>query len=120
MSDTSFVTVNGFSCRRCILRVANVGPWVADVDFDDKPGVVGAVTLQINQLQLQGTIVPEQDGTFAGARESRIVGGAGGWRNPVTAKGYHSDAGVRAQVVASDAAREVGETLGSFVPAAER
>ena len=120
MSDQSYVTVNGFSCTRCALKVANIGPWVASVDFTDAPDVAGAVTLQIGTLSLKGTIVNTQDGTFGSGRRSRIVGGAAGWRKLVTPKGYHSDAGVRAQLVASDVAREVGETLGGFVPSAER
>jgi hypothetical protein len=38
----------------------------------------------------------------------------------VERKGYHNDAGVKALLVAQDAAREVGETLGSFAPTSER
>lgn len=120
MSDASFVTVNGSACTRAVLLVANIGPWIAEVDFNDAPDVSGAVTLKIGTLTLSGTVVPEQDGTFGASRRSRIVGGAGGWRKAVVAKAYHSDAGVKAKVVAEDAAREVGETLGGYVPLADR
>jgi hypothetical protein len=59
-------------------------------------------------------------GVYGEQRWIRIAGGAAGWGRAVAKRGYHNDAGVRALLVAQDAASEVGETLGSFVPVRER
>jgi hypothetical protein len=118
--DAAFATVNGSRATRVHLFVGNKGPWYADVDFEDAPDLSGHVTIKLGELSLQGTIVPAQDGTFGGSRRSRIVAGGGGWGDELAAKGYHNDAGIKAELVAQDAAREAGEVIGGFVPFAER
>jgi hypothetical protein len=69
---------------------------------------------------LKGTIDANRTGVFGLQRKARVIGGAGGWGKLLGPRSYHNDAGVRASEVAFDAAREAGETLGSFLPAAER
>ncbi len=115
-----FAGVNGERVTTVKLTVGNTGPWVADVDFEGEPDVSGRVTLKIGALELAGTIVATRSGDFGAQRRARIVAGAGGWSSEVAAKQYHNDAGVKARLVAEDAARAVGETLGDFVPRAER
>lgn len=116
-----YAGVNGHTITRLRLTVANVGPWIAECDFDDDAADVGgAVTLVVGTLELKGTVDAGHGGVEAGQRRLRIVGGGGGWSNLVAPKGYHNDAGVKALVVAQDAARAVGESLGTFVPVAER
>jgi hypothetical protein len=115
-----FAQVNGHALQAVTLTVGNIGPWVAEVDFVESPELSGAVTLKLGALELRGTIVAAHDGTFGLQRRSRIVAGAGKWGSELPAKNYHNDAGVKALTVAQDAARELGETLGAFVPAAER
>ena len=79
----------------------------------------GSVTIEIGDLSLTGTIT--DSGTFAEQRRARVVAGAGGWGTLVVAQHYHNDltddggGGVLAQTVADDAARLVGETIGTFV-----
>lgn len=115
-----YVGVNGHRLTELRLTVGNVGPWFAECDFEGEPELSGRVTLTIDTLKLSGTLDPRASGTFGMQRKARIVGGAGGWSSSVGAKGYHNDAGVKARLVAEDAARAVGETLGVFVPASER
>lgn len=112
----AYANVDGESCLHVEFHVPNIGPWWADVIFETSPDVSGAVVLSLGALQLNGTISPSEDGTFGAQRRSRIVGGAGGWATLVPAQHYHSDAGVSALVVAQDAARLAGETLGAFAP----
>lgn len=116
----AILAVNGHPLTKVRLTVGNTGPWHAECDFEVAPELAGRVTLAIGALQLSGTIAPEQDGTFGLQRKCHIVAGAGGWSGELVPKGYHNDAGVKARNVAEDAAREVGETLGTFVPRAER
>lgn len=120
MSDDLFASVNGERLTVVRLTVANLGPWIADVDFESAPNLSGLVTLKIDALELVGTIDATQSGTYGLQTRARIVGGAGAWASSVAPKQYHNDAGVKAQLVADDAARAVGETLGAFVPVAER
>lgn len=113
-----FAAVNGHRLTRLRLVQANTGPWHAEVDFEQAPELEGPVTLQVGTRELKGTLT--STGTFGLQRKGRIVAGAGGWGAPVEAKDYHNDAGVKARSVADDAARAVGEQIGSFVPAEER
>jgi hypothetical protein len=116
-----FASVAGAGVTKLTLRVGNVGPWFVDADFEDEaPAVAGRVTVKVGELELVGTVVPDQSGTFGLARRARIVAGAGGWGRLVEPKAYHNDAGIKARTVAEDAARAVGETIGSFVAPAER
>lgn len=123
MAAEYFATLNGTRVRRVHVCVGNTGPWFADVDLDsDTPLSLEPMssTLRLGTLEMRGTVAPQFDGAFGEQRRTRIVAGAGGWAAIVEPKPYHNDAGVKAQLVAEDAAREVGETLGGFVPAIER
>jgi hypothetical protein len=115
-----FAGINGHRLTSVKLTVANVGPWVADVVFEAAPDVSGKVKLTIGTLELTGTVDPSHNGTFGLQRKARIIAGANGWGSKVVAWNYANDAGVKALTVAQDAARLVGETLGSFVPTKER
>ena len=119
MSET-FAAVNGQRLTGVRVLVSNRGPWVAECDFEGAPNVSGRVTITIGELRLVGTVDATASGTFGLQRRARIVAGAGAWADQVPPLDYHNDAGVKARAVADDAARAVGETIGTFVPAAER
>jgi hypothetical protein len=113
----AFVSLNDQSVLEAFLSVPGVGPWFADLALaDDAPALAagGPATLQIGASSWKGTIVPSHAGTFGLQRRLRVVAGGGGWGRMLPAKQYHSDAGVKARQVATDAAREAGETLGDF------
>lgn len=120
MATDEYITCNGQRLTALRVDVANVGPWVADLDFEADPDVSGAVEIRVGSLVLIGTVVSALSGTHLEQRKCRVVAGAGGWARELARKDYHNNAKIKARLVAEDAAREVGETLGDFTPAAER
>jgi hypothetical protein len=102
------------------VTVGNIGPWFAECDLEDATVIGTAATIRVGALRFVGTVLTEQSGTFGLQRLVRVCGGAGGWGKAIDAHAYHNDAGVKARLVAEDAARAAGETLGTFVPKAER
>ncbi|AKF06083.1 hypothetical protein [Sandaracinus amylolyticus] len=117
---TAFAHVNGHPAIAIAVHVPGVGPWWADVTLEGDPDLSGAVTIGIGELSLEGTVDPGHSGTHGLQRRMRVVAGAGAWGSLLRARSYHNDAQVRARTVVEDAAREAGETLGDFAPAAER
>jgi len=117
---STYVSANGHTCDRARVTVGYVGPWTAELHLPSDVELTSPVTLRIGALTLVGAPVPGMNGTYAEQRTVRIAGGAAGWSQTVGGKGYHNDAGVKAQLVAQDVASAVGETLGSFVPTSER
>jgi hypothetical protein len=115
-----YATVNGLPVQSARVIVGNVGPWHALLDVAADDLLSGAVTIRIGTLTLKGTVTEAYSGSFASNQRCRVVAGAGGWAQIVRPRGYHNDAGVKARLVAEDAAREVGERIGTFTPAAER
>jgi len=116
----TYATINGNACAAFELHVPAVGPWWADVDCTEAPALSGAVSARAGSLVLAGTVDAGAAGTFGLQARLRLVAGGGGWGRMLAAKSYHNDAGVSALLVAQDAAREAGETLGAFAPAAAR
>ncbi len=112
--------VNEHTLVSATVHVPAIGPWWAEVVFEEAPEVSGQVSLWIGGTELVGTIEATHDGVTGLQRRSRIVAGAGGWGELLAARAYHNDAQIRARTVAEDAAREAGEVLGDFAPAAER
>jgi hypothetical protein len=121
MTD-AFATLGNARVRRLGLTVPNVGVWFADIHLlDDDALIDGAkVDLRIGPTLWRGTVLPGENGIFALTRMCRVRGGGGGWSRTLGPKHYHNDFGVRAAEVVADLCRETGETLGSFVPVAER
>jgi hypothetical protein len=115
-----FASINDQRLTAVQLRVPARGAWTAECDFESDPAVSGRVTLLLGSMVLSGTIVDAQAGVFGAQRKLRLVGGAAGWGKKLPVRGYHNDAGIKAKLVAEDLARETGELLGQFLPAAER
>jgi hypothetical protein len=113
-----FCTLNGNRVPTLRLCVPNAGAWFADCDLDEAVTLSGRVELKIGAATLSGTV--RDGGAFVAGARVRVVGGADGWGRLVRPKAYHNDAGVKALHVATDAARETGEALGSFAPTKER
>jgi hypothetical protein len=117
---TIYVGIGEHAAQRATIHVPERGPWFADVDFEVDPDLSGRVELRAAEITLSGTIVPRSSGRFGQRTRVRIVAGAGGWSAMLPPKAYHNDAQIRARTVAQDAAREAGESIGDFSPAAER
>ncbi|HKO90591.1 MAG TPA: hypothetical protein VJU61_05540 [Polyangiaceae bacterium] len=121
MTTTSYISVNGQRVIGLRLTVPNVGPWVADLDLESDTKLEGRVTIAIDDgLKLVGTVLKNRTGEFALSGRARVVAGAAGWSTAVPPKDYHADNGVKTKLVAEDAARLVGEQLGTFIPSSER
>lgn len=102
LADSRIVTAH--------LTIPAYGCWVADVRLaEDDALPAGALPLILGNLSLVGSVV--RSGPFAGARGARVVGGFGGWKEPVTARHYGLTSGVRLATVIRDAAAEVGESV---------
>ena len=116
----SVASLAGKSLKSVRLVAGNTGPWFAECELEGDAQVSGQVTLEINGTPFAGTVDEPSNGVFEGNRKVRVLAGGGGWARNVTARNYHNDARIRARTVAEDAARAVGETIGGFVPIAER
>ena len=105
------VTLGGEPVSTVRLTLPERGVWWADVELELAPALSGRVELRIGDRSWSGTIDPQRSGTHMERARVRLVGGAGSWGTSLRAKHYHSDAGVRAQLVLEDAAREAGEAI---------
>lgn len=105
----SYASANGSRIVSGSVMVPNYGAWVADLKFADASPLTGPIALTIGDLTLKGAIV--RTDTFAGLREARLVGGAGGWRQQIPVQAYQNPSGVPLATVLGDAAMAVGETL---------
>lgn len=117
---TAFAHIDGHTIVDLTVHVPGVGPWWAEVDLEGAPDLSGRVTIRVGELELVGTIDPSHNGTFGAVRRMRVVAGGGGWGTLLAPRHYHNDARLRARTIIEDAAREVGETIGTFTPAEER
>jgi hypothetical protein len=111
MSD-QFATVNGERAQSLSVTFPYQGTWSADVLMAQGIPVERAVTIKIGDMVLNGTAI--RMASFAGSRGLRVVGGSGGWRKNLAAKGYGNITGVKLSSVINDAARESGEQLSTF------
>ena len=115
MTEEFFASVAGRRCTSVRLYVPQSGAWFVDAILDESAGdLTGRVSVILGTRSMSGTVVPAYSGSFVEQRSVRIVAGANGWGKHVPSKAYHSESGVKARTIALDAAREVGETLGSF------
>ncbi len=114
----TYATIAGIEAQPLHVSVPTTGPWYATGELVTATAVAGAARVQIGSLELAGTV--RDHGAWALRGGVLVVGGADGWARDVSARHYHSDAGVRAQLVVSDLASEVGETLGNFSTSRER
>ena len=104
-----FASVNGQRSTSSSIAIPYYGTWVADVALAPDVALADAVTLQIGNLTLAGTVL--RTAPFAGSRDVRIVGGAGGWGKTIQLDPYRLASGVPLSLVLRDAARACGETV---------
>lgn len=119
MSDL-FAAIGSSRVQALDVVVPNGGAWFADAILDEAVELTGATVVSLGSLRLHGTVDPTASGDFGSARSVRVVGGAGRWGTSLKPRDYHASSGVPALAVAQDAAREAGETLGTFAPAKAR
>jgi hypothetical protein len=108
----STIALNGSTVISGSVTIPYYGAWVADVIMASSsavPTTPMGCSLAIGDLTLVGTAV--RTASFSGSRSARIVGGAGGWRKALPAKGYSHPGGLRLSAVLNDVARESGESV---------
>lgn len=111
------ITINGnIVAHELRVDVPRIGTWHAEVQIDDLTSMLTSVVIAVadGALELHGVVV--EDRVDHSERVLDVVGGAGGWSRVVDATSYANDAGVKASLVAADAARACGETMGRFEP----
>jgi hypothetical protein len=101
-------TCAGAPVLRAELRAPLHGRWIADVEVDTSEALTGAVEVRIGGVAWRGTVLR---GGIDGADvwKGRIVGGAGGLDQPVTARSWLGLQPARGLFV--ELLTEVGETL---------
>lgn len=105
-------TLNGIRVTSSKVSIPSWGCWYADVSLDGEHTISGDASLVIADLTLVGTVL--SGGPQLGRSTYRIVAGKGGWRQAVARKAYANDAGVKLSTVVTDAAADVGETVGTL------
>lgn len=113
-----YLSVNGAPAREGRLHVPNSGAWLFTCELESDVDVTSPASVVIGDATLVGRVLPEFSGTHALARHLVIAGGNGKWGVALPPKDYRNDAGVKGLTIATDAARETGETLGNFTPLA--
>lgn len=106
---SAFASFNGERVISGVITIPMYGTWVADIVLALSDAMAPQGALVVANLSLQGTVYRAAD--FSGSRSARIVGGYGGWKNPVTARAYQNAGGVPLAMVLGDAASEVGEKI---------
>lgn len=109
----TFASLNGVRVHDAKITIPNYGIWMADVKIAGTPSVPttpGACTLTAGDLVLVGTAT--RVGVYGGVASARIVGGFGGWRQPVQKpRSWHFAAGIPLAMVLGDVSSSVGEKV---------
>lgn len=106
----STALLDGRTVNALRLTIPAYGLPVADIAITDELGMSTTGLLTVGTL---GFIMsPVRAGSFMGSTGVRAVGGMGGWRQTIPAKGYQSAVGLQFAQIVGDAAREVAELVG--------
>lgn len=109
MADIVHATLNGHLVTDARVTIPGWGISYHDVSIDGEITLSGAVTLQVADLTIKGTVL--NGGPAQGRSFYRIVAGAGGWGKFIKARAYSNDLGVAMSTILNDAAGAVGETV---------
>lgn len=104
-----FANVNGERIVSGSMVIPEYGAPMGDVVLATSGAIPKDITVTVGALAMVANSF--RMASFAGSRSVRFVGGKGGWRTQVAAQHYKSTGGVKASLVAKDAAAAVGETV---------
>ncbi|HEY1956051.1 MAG TPA: hypothetical protein VGH28_10565 [Polyangiaceae bacterium] len=98
------------------LRIASSwrGPLELDLEIDLDPSAAlpsGKVTVNVFDTDVIGTVDPSATSRFADRVRLRVIGGANGWNQTVTARDFADDDGVGVDTIINATAADVGETI---------
>lgn len=107
-------TLNDRDILRGTAVLPRWGNWHADVNVASGDDIAdgAAVVLRLAGLLLNGSV--QRGGSYRERGWYRIRGGTGGWATTIPEHAYRNELGVKLSTVLGDAAREAGETLGTF------
>lgn len=107
----ALVTVGGVAAVRGSIAFSLSGTWEAEVvvSDDSTSSVTGSVTLKVGDTELTGYATPGQD--LGDLVSVRVVGGAGGFDEPIGPQGYR--ASTTRRTVLQEALSAGGESLSS-------
>lgn len=109
---SALATLNGATATFVRVTIPAVGVWHAEVETDaPTTPLTGSVTLVVDGVTFRGTVL--SSGSSQTRHRYRIAAGAAGWARELPGKAYVNDLGVKLANVLGDAARSVGETLGT-------
>lgn len=94
---------------RARITIPSWGMASADAVMSDPSDIPATGSLVVGNLTLAVAVV--RTGGYAGSREVRFVGGAGGWRRQVQPRAYRAQGGVKLSTVLSDVAKDCGEQV---------
>jgi hypothetical protein len=109
---TLALALNGVQVMVASICIPYYGTWSGDLALttpQPEPSTPGGCSVVLGNLTLTGTAF--RAANFAGCRTSRLVGGYGGWRTPVTPRTYKNVSGISLSMVLGDLATEVGEQI---------
>jgi hypothetical protein len=100
-----------YDMSRCRVQIPAFGLWWCDAELSDavELAVGSAALISVADIQLTATVVA--GGAANGRSSFRLVGGHGGWRSVVPAKGYYDSAGVSVAALITELASTVGEEV---------
>ena len=104
-----YLSANGAHVSSVDLRVPWYGAAVADITIASAFALSGSVSLTVGNLTLAMAVAinadgTEQSGSFAGQTFARLVGGAAGWRTPVSLPPLRNPAGILLSTALGDVA----------------
>ena len=109
---TLALALNGVQIMVASICIPYYGTWAGDLALttpQPEPITPGGCAVTLGNLALTGTAF--RAANFAGCRTSRLVGGYGGWRNPVASRAYKNANGVMLSMVLGDLATDAGEQI---------
>ncbi len=104
-----FATLAGARIVAGSIVIPIYGAWSGDVSLATDGPISDQPQLVLGNLEMKGAVY--RQAPFVGARQVRLVAGAGGWRKEVLAKQYALAGGVKLGMILGDAAQEVGERV---------
>lgn len=106
-------TAGGADILNALIQEQRLGPWVAELDVDSDAALSGAITIDVDGVTWQGTVVRGE--LVQGHAHAQVMAGAGGLSQVLDAKFY---LGASMRVILDDLMRASGETLASDVDSA--
>ncbi|GAC1536313.1 MAG: hypothetical protein NVS3B10_00100 [Polyangiales bacterium] len=105
----NWATYAGLRIISARVTIPMYGLWSGDIELALSSAIPSSGLLVLGDLSMQCAVF--RAASYAGARSARLVGGFGGWRQPVGAQAYANAGGLKLSTVVTDVATLVGEQV---------